>query len=103
MGLALDEARAALAAREMPVGCVFVHAETGAVLARGRNRTNVEFNVRRGRQAAAQARGAVLGVVGEMSTPCMRREGRGADREYGVPAALPIKGVAATCALHHLR
>ena len=45
MGLALEEARAALSMREMPVGCVFVHAATGAVLARGRNRTNIEFNV----------------------------------------------------------
>lgn len=31
----------------MPIGCVFVDPATGAVLARGRNRTNVDFNVRR--------------------------------------------------------
>src|SRR5262245_43185281 len=37
MDLALDEARAAVAAGEVPVGCVFVH--EGEVIARAHNRT----------------------------------------------------------------
>lgn len=36
----------ALACGEVPIGCVFVHPTTRAVLAAGQNRTNVDFNVR---------------------------------------------------------
>ncbi len=37
MGLALDEARAAAAAGEAPIGCVIVDPESGAVIARAGN------------------------------------------------------------------
>ncbi|KAJ1475431.1 cytidine deaminase-like protein [Baffinella frigidus] len=42
MRLAEDEAVAALAEREVPVGCVFVR--DGEVIARGHNRTNLELD-----------------------------------------------------------
>src|SRR5437016_2833577 len=37
MRLALDEAQAALATEDVPIGCVLVDDATGVVLARGRN------------------------------------------------------------------
>lgn len=43
----------ALASGEVPIGCVFVHPHTRAVLAAGQNRTNVDFNVRGGCVGAA--------------------------------------------------
>lgn len=39
------QAKAALSVREMPIGCVFVNPVDDAVLARGQNRTNVDYNV----------------------------------------------------------
>jgi len=44
MKIALVEARAALEAREVPVGCVLVCARTGAELARGRNAMTARCN-----------------------------------------------------------
>lgn len=44
MRIALDQAEQALAEREVPVGCVFVHHETSVVLATGSNKTNVSLN-----------------------------------------------------------
>ena len=46
MELALREAEAALAAGEVPVGCVFVHPSDG-IIARGHNRTVVSCNATR--------------------------------------------------------
>ncbi|KZT62140.1 cytidine deaminase-like protein [Calocera cornea HHB12733] len=47
IALALAQAREAFAANEVPVGCVFVQNADGAVLARGRNRTNELRNATR--------------------------------------------------------
>jgi len=44
---ALAEARLALAENEVPVGCVIVHNDTDSILARGRNRTNIEKDATR--------------------------------------------------------
>ena len=46
MGLALAEAEAALEAREVPVGCVFVHVDDG-VIGRGHNNTVASCNATR--------------------------------------------------------
>lgn len=45
MRIAFAQAEEALAADEIPVGCVFVHGPSGVVLGRGRNRTNETVNV----------------------------------------------------------
>lgn len=45
MGLALEEAELALQEREVPIGCVFIRHDTGTIVARGRNRTNLDYNV----------------------------------------------------------
>ena len=44
MSLAIHQAEQALASKEVPVGCVFVHIPTGKVLASGANKTNVTLN-----------------------------------------------------------
>mmetsp|Transcript_1590 Transcript_1590/g.3291 ORF Transcript_1590/g.3291 Transcript_1590/m.3291 type:complete len:215 (+) Transcript_1590:97-741(+) len=44
MRLAVSEAHEAMAAGEVPVGCVFVDRVSGAILARGGNRTNLLRN-----------------------------------------------------------
>ena len=45
MDRAFALAHEALAAKEVPIGCVLVHAETGDELGAGRNRTNESGNV----------------------------------------------------------
>lgn len=45
MRMALEEGHAALAIKEVPVGCVVVHTPTDTVIGRGSNRTNVSLNV----------------------------------------------------------
>ena len=57
MGLALAEAEAALAAGEVPVGCVFVHERDG-VIGRGHNRTVASCNATR--HAELEAIDAIL-------------------------------------------
>ncbi|KZO94896.1 cytidine deaminase-like protein [Calocera viscosa TUFC12733] len=47
IALALQEARDALSASEVPVGCIFVRNSDGQILARGRNRTNELRNATR--------------------------------------------------------
>jgi tRNA-specific adenosine deaminase 2 len=44
MRIALDQAEKALRDKEVPVGCVFVHADSGTVLATGANETNISLN-----------------------------------------------------------
>lgn len=44
MLIALEEAQFALAAREVPVGCIFICGRTGEVLAKGRNRMTERCN-----------------------------------------------------------
>lgn len=44
MRMALAQAEKALSEREVPVGCVFVHHESSAVLATGSNKTNESLN-----------------------------------------------------------
>lgn len=45
MGLALEQAYLALHREEVPVGCVIVHNDTGEIIARGFNHTNIDKNV----------------------------------------------------------
>ena len=45
MSMAFDEAESALAANEVPVGCIIVDAVRNVVVARGANQTNRERNV----------------------------------------------------------
>jgi tRNA(adenine34) deaminase len=67
MDLALNEARAAAAEGEVPVGCVIVRG--GAVIARGRNRTMTDHDpTAHAEMVALRAAAACLG--GERLTDC---------------------------------
>lgn len=69
MQLALAEARAALAASEVPVGCVFVD-RSGAVVARGHNRTNERKNALEHAElvALAERDASMLDMAAEMAS-----------------------------------
>jgi len=47
MSLALEQAQLALTREEVPVGCVIVHNDTGEIIARAFNHTNIDKNATR--------------------------------------------------------
>ena len=85
MGVALEEGAAALAEREVPVGCVFV-GHDGRVLVREHNRTNATFNPTRHAEMVALDHLLKLqrrDMRGAIQKACSRSRARGMSHKRG--------------------